>query len=110
MPGDGGGTPDQYAEIVAWIHDSAQQNIPTLLHCHAGTQRTGGTVAAYRLLVQGRAPDPVFNEARGHEWDPQDDRAWPEFLNQNMAAIAAGMAERGEIDTVPEPLPRFGPD
>ena len=109
MRGNGVGTAEQYAEIVAWVHDSAEQNIPTLLHCHAGAQRTGGTVAAYRLLVQGRPPAEVYDEARTHEWDPEDDLAWPEFLNANMAAIAARLAERGAIEAVPDPLPRFGP-
>ncbi|MEM6853099.1 MAG: hypothetical protein AAF593_01695 [Planctomycetota bacterium] len=109
MRGNGVGTAEQYAEVVAWVHDSAQQNIPTLLHCHAGAQRTGGTVAAYRLLVQGWAPAEVYDEARAHEWDPDEDRAWPEFLNGNMASIAAGLVERGAIEAVPDPLPRFGP-
>lgn len=108
MWGNGVGTPESYAAVVTLIDESVRENIPTLVHCSAGAQRTGGTVAAYRLLVQRADPDVVFDEAITHGWDPDDDRAWPEFLNQHMPAIAQRLADAGVIETVPDPLPVFG--
>lgn len=107
MAGDGVGTAANYAAVVALIDESINQNIPTLVHCSAGSQRTGGTVAAYRLLVQHADPDTVFHEAAAHGWDPHDDHAWPDFLNQNMSAIAQHLVDVGVIDGLPDPLPRF---
>ena len=108
MRGSGVGTPEQYAEIVAAIHHARQEGEPVLMHCAAGSQRTGGTVAAYRLLVQNRDPAAVFEEATRYDWDPEKDTAWPTFLNENMPRIAALLVEKGIIDKVPNPLPRFG--
>ena len=109
MRGSGVGTPEQYAQVVAAVHHAREQDVAVLMHCAAGSQRTGGTVAAYRLLVQQRDPAAVFEEATRYDWDPVKDTAWPEFLNANMPRIAALLVEKGVIDEVPDPLPYFGP-
>ncbi len=109
MDGDGVGTPEQYAHVVAEVDRARREGVPVLMHCAAGSQRTGGTVAAYRLLVQGRDPGAVYEEAARYDWDPVKDTAWPDFLNANMPRIAELLVERGVIDRVPDPLPRFGP-
>ncbi|MEM9417936.1 MAG: tyrosine-protein phosphatase [Planctomycetota bacterium] len=109
MRGNGVGTPESYAAVVTLIDDSVRNNIPTLVHCSAGAQRTGGTVAAYRLLVEQADAAEVYDEARSYGWDTDDDHTWPAFLNENMRAIAVLLAEQGVLESVPESLPTFGP-
>lgn len=109
MFGNGVSDAESYARVVQLIHDAAEQNIPTLVHCSAGAQRTGGTVAAYRLLIEGQPPAAVYAEAAGHGWDPREDTEWPAFLNENMSAIAQRLVEAGVLDAAPDPLPVFGP-
>lgn len=109
MRGNGVGTPESYAAVVALIDDSVRNDIPTLVHCSAGAQRTGGTVAAYRLLVERADPAEVYDEARSYGWDTDDDHTWPAFLNDNMQSIAVLLAEQGVLEEVPDPLPAFGP-
>ena len=53
--GDGTGDIDQYASAIAKIHESVQSGRVVLVHCAAGTQRTGGVIASYRMLVQNRS-------------------------------------------------------
>ena len=109
MAGDGVGTVESYTAAIAAMHRADQDGQRVLIHCHAGTQRTGGVVSGYRLLVQGRPAAEVYREARRYDWDPYDDVAWPRFLNGHMAQIAASLVAEGVISAVPQPLPVFGP-
>lgn len=108
MRGDGIGTVETYARAVEQLALASRTGRPTLIHCAAGSQRTGGTVACYRLLVKGDGPAAVYAEAERYDWEPHKDTEWPEWLNANMAAIAVRLVELGVIDAVPEVLPRFG--
>lgn len=108
MRGDGVGTVETYARAVEQLALASRTGRPTLIHCAAGSQRTGGTVACYRLLVRGDDPADVFAEALRYDWEPRKDTEWPAWLNANMAAIAARLVELGVIEAVPEVLPRFG--
>ena len=107
MGGDGVGTVETYARAVEQLAIAERDHRPTLIHCAAGTQRTGGTVACYRLLVRGDDPADVYAEALRYDWEPHKDTEWPEWLNANMAAIAARLVELGVIGEVPEELPSF---
>lgn len=109
MRGDGVGTPRQYANAVAAIHRARASNQTVLVHCHAGAQRTGGIVSAYRLLVLGDPTKDVYRDSMRYDWEPHEDTAWPIFLNKHMARIAGYLVDDGVIDKVPEPLPVFGP-
>lgn len=50
LPGDGVGPDDPYLRFLQVMADPA--NHPVLVHCSAGTQRTGGAVALYRVVYQ----------------------------------------------------------
>ncbi len=100
-------TTDHYASVVALLAEAQRTHTPTLVHCGAGAQRTGGTVAAYRLLVRGDDPAEVYADATRYDWDPEEDLAWPTFLNRNMRALAEELVKRGVIAQVPDPLPHF---
>lgn len=108
MSGNGQGSVEQYAEVVALLAEASRDDVVTLVHCGAGTQRTGGTVAAYRLLVEQADPKAVTREAMKYDWDPHDESSvWAAFLNQNMGSIAQNLVDRGILDSVPDPLPVF---
>ena len=108
MRGNGIGTVETYARAVEQLALASRTGRPTLIHCAAGAQRTGGTVACYRLLVKGDDSADVYAEAQRYDWDPHEDTAWPEWLNANMAAIAARLVELRVMEAVPAVLPRLG--
>ncbi|MEM1330365.1 MAG: tyrosine-protein phosphatase [Planctomycetota bacterium] len=64
--GDSGGNPNHYAEALRLMTDPA--NHPVLVHCGAGTERTGCTIALYRQIYEGQTLEEAFAEAddRGH--------------------------------------------
>lgn len=64
--GDARGDPRQYAEALKIVLDPA--NHPVLVHCGAGTERTGCLVAMYRMYHDGLTLDEAYAEAEkaGH--------------------------------------------
>lgn len=105
LAGDGTGDIERYADAVQAIAESEREGHPVLVHCAAGSQRTGGAVAAYRLLVRGDSPDVAFSELERFKWDPESPLIG--YLNSHMAGLAEMLVERGVIDTVPDPLPQL---
>lgn len=107
LSGDGRGEIGHYADAIAAITKAVASESPLLVHCAAGAQRTGGVIACYRMLVQGRDVENARAEMIRYGWDPERDRVLTEFLNANMQELATELAERAIIPRVPDPLPRF---
>lgn len=108
LTGDGTGDVRRYAEAVAAMVTAKRGGKPVLVHCHAGAQRTGGVVAAYRLLVERtRTPVEVSAELARFGWQRGRDDVLLDFLNAHLEELARLLVERGIIDDVPSPLPRL---
>jgi protein tyrosine/serine phosphatase len=108
LKADGTGDVQIYAAAVAAVARAAREDKPVLVHCFAGAQRTGGVVALYRLLVQGKSPDFVLREMRQYKYDPVYSPLLLEYLNEHIAEIADDLVRDGTIASVPSPLPRLG--
>lgn len=108
LDSDGTGDVHIYAQAVAAVAESARQGKPVLVHCVAGAQRTGGVVALYRLLVEGRSPALVLDEMRKYKYDPQRSPRLMEYLNAHIGEIAEDLVRAGTIEQVPSPLPKLG--
>lgn len=68
LEGDGTGNPNQYVEALRLMTDP--ENQPVLVHCSAGTQRTGCAVVLFRHIVQGLPVSEGYKEATryDHDW------------------------------------------
>ena len=108
LHGDGTGDIRQYAEAIAFIHNAVRDNKPVLVHCAAGAQRTGGVIAAYRMLVQHKPPAEVHQEMTKYGWNPAKDTAVLQYLNSHMRELADMLVAKGVLDRIPEPLPQLG--
>lgn len=106
LVGDGTGDIEQYALAIRRMVEARRANEQVLVHCSAGTYRTGGVVACYRMLVEGWTPETARDEMVRYRWTA-DDAKLPRYLNDNMAALASRLVELGVIERVPSPLPRF---
>lgn len=60
LPGNGASTPAEREAILNVLLDETSG--PTLVHCAAGTNRTGLAVGLYRLVQQGWTLDDVLKE------------------------------------------------
>lgn len=109
LGGDGVGNPIRYADAIEVIARCDKAGKPVLVHCHTGAQRTGGTIALYRVLVQGRPGRDAYAELLAHGHDPRENPKLVPFINQRMPEIARALADRGVIPTVPATMPVVGP-
>jgi protein-tyrosine phosphatase len=105
MRGSGIGNLVNYADALETIHTAVETGKPVLVHCAAGTHRTGGVIATYRMLVQGRPADEVLREMTDYGWKPHKHYRLAQFLNHYMKRLAEMLVERDVIDRVPDPIP-----
>jgi protein tyrosine/serine phosphatase len=109
LRGDATGQIDRYAGAVQAIVESEQQGRPVLVHCAAGSQRTGACVSFYRLLVRHDPPESVYRELVSYGWDPRSNRILLEYVNGHMREMAELLVQRHAIDREPNPLPVLHP-
>jgi protein tyrosine/serine phosphatase len=110
LQSDGTGDVHVYAQAVAEVATAAREGKPVLVHCAAGTQRTGGVVAFYRLLVDGKSPEFTFAEMRKYNYDPHRSPKLLNYVNAHIADVARDLVRDGIIGRVPDPLPRLSGD
>ena len=100
LVGDGTGDVELYAKAVAALIDCERQGEPVLVHCAAGTYRTGGVVACFRILYQGWSLEDALGESKEYNWNP-DERKMPEYLAANLPRIRAYLVEWGKLPATP---------
>jgi len=109
LSGNGTGDINNYAKAVAAICEAQKKQKPVLVHCAAGAQRTGGVIAAYRLLVEKENAPFVLAEMMRYGWNPKRNVYLLPYLNSHMEELAMLLQQMGVIDHVPPSLPQIGP-
>ncbi len=108
LQGDGTGDIDNYAQAIAAIVAARDAGRKVLVHCAAGSYRTGGVIASYRMLIEGKAPDEAWAEMERYSWN-SDNPILPEYLNSHMGELTEKLLQMGVINSVPDPLPVLAP-
>ena len=109
LSGNGTGDINNYARAVAAICEAQKKQKPVLVHCAAGAQRTGGVIAAYRLLVEKENAPFVLAEMMRYGWNPKRNVYLLPYLNSHMEELAMLLQQMDVIDHVPSSLPQIGP-
>jgi protein tyrosine/serine phosphatase len=104
---DGTGDVNNYAKAIAAICQAQEKSKPVLVHCSAGTKRSGGVIAAYRLLIEKKDIPFVLNEMTSYGWNPEKNSILLSYLNSNMGKLAFLLNQMGVIDKIPNPLPQI---
>ncbi|GAB4142181.1 MAG: hypothetical protein Tsb009_12320 [Planctomycetaceae bacterium] len=107
--GDGTGNIVHYAEAIRIMSEYEAAGKPLLVHCAAGSQRTGAVVAFYRLLVQKKSPQEALKEMARYDCEPAENMKLIHYMNNNMEKLAQLLVERNVIETVPDPIPQLQP-
>ena len=107
MPGNGIAPVESYVEAVSLITGAVRDERPVLVHCSAGSQRTGAVVALYRLMVLHDSPSAVREELLAYGHVPARNPELIPHLNRSMAQVAASLVTRGVISAVPNPMPQL---
>jgi hypothetical protein len=110
LRGNGTGDINNYAKAIDAIFQANKRGLPVLVRCAAGTQRTGGVIAAYRLLVEKKDVPFVVNEMESFGWRSESNPALLLYLNSNMKELASLLYQMKIIDEIPDPLPQITTD
>jgi protein tyrosine/serine phosphatase len=93
LRGNGVGNPDHYVTALSTIIEADRRHCPVLVHCQAGTERTGGVIAAYRILVEGMPEEEAFAEARRYGHDDHENPHLVPFIEQHLKEWKVALAE-----------------
>ncbi len=104
LRGNGVGNPDFYVTALSMIVEAERKHCPVLVHCQAGTERTGGVIAAYRILVNGMSEKEAFAEARSYGHDDRENPHLVPFVEEHLKEWRTALAEHHLIDPQPTAL------
>lgn len=107
LSGNGTGDPNLYIGAITALAESVRQKMPVLVHCTAGAQRTGGIIAAYRLLVERKDAAFAVSELKKYGWSFHKNPELLKYLNDNMEVFAEVLRQKGIIESAPSPLPKL---
>lgn len=105
LNGDGTGDLNHFVAALQLLHDCEQRQLPVLVHCAAGAQRTGAVVASYQLLFHQKNTREIVREMERFGFNAA--RHWEllEYLDRNLPEIAARLQKAGTLSRVPETIP-----
>ncbi len=68
LEGDSRGDPNAYVQALKLMRDP--NALPILVHCSAGSERTGCVVMLYRTLEEGVSAEDAYREAQRYDHEP----------------------------------------
>jgi protein tyrosine phosphatase (PTP) superfamily phosphohydrolase (DUF442 family) len=109
LDGAGRGDPSAYSEALAAIAQAKRDGEQVLVHCNAGSERTGGVAMLYRTLFQGWSGADAYAEYARYRNRPPESGRVAGYLNANVGRIARELVAAGALESVPDPLPVYAP-
>lgn len=108
LNGWGTGAISDYANALKEIQRARSAGEPVLVHCAAGTNRTGAAIAFYRMLVQGWSADRAMQEMTEYDFDPVANPRLLPYMNRHMKQLTEILVCDGVMDE-PAQIPRIEP-
>lgn len=110
--GDSSGNPNEYIQALRLASDPANQ--PVLIHCGAGTERTGFACLLYKAHHFGTPIDEGFREAQSVGHNPRRTPMLRTMIDKWVNPILVHLREGGQIQstdfpTLPDPVPDVTP-
>ncbi|MDB5290814.1 MAG: hypothetical protein JWL69_2055 [Phycisphaerales bacterium] len=84
LNGQGLGDPSFYPKAITAIVNANRQGKAVLVHCQSGAQRTGGVIATYRILVEGKSFEEAFDEAKHYGHRPHGNPKLMPFVESHL--------------------------
>jgi protein-tyrosine phosphatase family protein len=106
LEGDATGNPNYYVQALRIMNDPARQ--PVLVHCGAGSERTGCVAILYNNEKHGTPLNEGLRGAREFRHDPRRNPHLEETVNAWAGPILKAYREGGTIpgtEPLPEPEP-----
>jgi protein tyrosine phosphatase (PTP) superfamily phosphohydrolase (DUF442 family) len=94
LGGNGLGDPNYYPMAIREIVKARQEGRGVLVHCQSGAQRTGGIIATYRILIEGKSPDEAFAEMKSYGHDPRHNPELIPFIQDHLPEWKEQLAQQ----------------
>lgn len=104
--GDSTGDANAYVEALRIMNDPARR--PVLVHCGAGTERTGCVVALYREFEEGWSQEKAFEEAVRAGHSPRRNPKLRETLETWSEPIRDALVTGGKVEMPANDTPGQG--
>lgn len=104
--GDTNGNPNHYVNAIRIMRDPEMQ--PVLLHCGAGTERTGMCILYYRHLEEGLSFEDGYLDAQSVGHSPDRNPVFQQNLDAFGQAVIDAVRNGTDVEgfePVPEPRP-----
>ena len=96
LEGDATGDPNRYLDALRILRDPESGTV--LMHCAAGSERTGCAVALYRIIEDGWSVEQAIEEARRFDHHPTKNPKLGGMIERWRAPIERALNKGGEID------------
>ena len=96
LEGDARGDPNDYVRALRIVADPDAG--PVLVHCAAGSQRTGCAIGLFRMIEHGWTLEQVIDEARVYDHDPEDNPHLIAMIERWRGEIEAALLEERLIN------------
>jgi len=101
LRGNGVGNPEYYVTALSMIIDAERKHCPVLVHCQAGTERTGGVIAVYRILVNHMSEEQAFAEARSYGHNDRENPHLMPFIEEHLKDWKTELTARHMVTSEP---------
>jgi protein-tyrosine phosphatase len=109
LDGSGAGDPQDYVTAMEALLAARKADQQVLVHCAAGSERTGALVAMYRMLYQGWEGDRAYEEYLSYRASEPKTPKLSKWMHEHLPQVVQGLVEKGLLDPPPQALPEFGP-
>ena len=109
--GNGTGDVTSYIGALKRIHEELTRGRRVLVHCAAGTQRTGGVVFFYETLILDYSPAEAYAHMQSFKFDPSKNEALLPYLDGIFPVVASALEDHGiALTNDPLDIMQFAPN
>lgn len=109
LDGSGIGDLEDYVVAITEMARARKEQRPILVHCAAGTQRTGAAVGWFRMLFDGWSGAAAYDEYLSYRYHRPDSGRLERYMNGHVERLVERLVETGALEAPPATPPRFGP-
>ncbi|HAK53618.1 MAG TPA: hypothetical protein DCM54_17205 [Gammaproteobacteria bacterium] len=95
LDGNGTGEVSSYIGALTHIYDELGEGRRVLVHCAAGSQRTGGVMFLYQTLVLQKSEGDAYKEMIDYDFDPERNAALLPYLVDILPEVVDALGAYG---------------
>lgn len=95
MKGDGTGNPAEYQKALVKLKQEENTGKKVLLHCAAGTNRTGGAIFLYRTIFEGITDKEAISEMKHYDFSVNDNGHLIPYLRDIRPSVEFALRKEG---------------